>query len=162
MPIIFLDIDGVLNRKIPFSKQTGRRVDHDLLARFVRLVERTGAEVVLASTWRHDPTGLEDARRFGVPFQDVLTDLRPQSRATEIEFWLQNHNFSGRYAVLDDDDDGYDALPLFQPDPVHGLSPKIASAVEAYLKGERRSDFRRNVLVRALQTIRAVAFGHRG
>jgi trehalose-6-phosphatase len=51
-PVIFLDIDGVLKR---MGKDRERRVDRDLLARFKRLVEKTNARVVLASTWAARP-----------------------------------------------------------------------------------------------------------
>ena len=56
MKVIFLDIDGVLNcskthnpRKLPYV------IDHKLLNRFERLLQRTKAKVVLSSTWRYDP-----------------------------------------------------------------------------------------------------------
>ena len=62
MKVIFLDIDGVLNcskthnpRNLPYV------IDPKLLKRFERLLERTGAKVVLSSTWRYDPAGLFSA-----------------------------------------------------------------------------------------------------
>jgi len=72
MNVIFLDIDGVLNsdatpnpRKFPYI------VDPGLLAIFKDLVSRTGATVVLSSSWRTDPVGLLAAKFYGVPFVDV-------------------------------------------------------------------------------------------
>jgi hypothetical protein len=66
MKVIFLDIDGVLNckktanpRKLPYV------VDLRLLARLRRLLGRSGAKVVLTSTWRYDPAGLFSAKRWG-------------------------------------------------------------------------------------------------
>src|SRR5690348_10404441 len=65
MKVIFLDIDGVLNsastpnpRKFPYI------VDDRLLARFKELVRRTGATVVLSSTWRVDPVGRFAAKLY--------------------------------------------------------------------------------------------------
>ena len=56
MKVIFLDIDGVLNCKsTPNPRKFPYIVDPALLARFKGLLDRTGAEVVLLSTWRHDP-----------------------------------------------------------------------------------------------------------
>lgn len=162
MPILFLDIDGVLNRKRGSNWKKQRIVDADLLHRFERLVRKTGARVVLGSTWRHDAAGLAAAREQGVPFDDVLPDLRPQSRADEVEQWLATHPGVGRFAALDDDDDGYGSIPLFQPDPAEGLTPEIAAAVEAYLSGRRDRDLRRSVLVRAFQEVRDTLLGHRG
>jgi hypothetical protein len=162
MAVIFLDIDGVLNQtnQKPFKK--ARVVEPELLARFNELVDASGATVVLASTWRHDPGALQHARQLGIPFNDVLPDLRPQSRAKEVEAWLRTHGHSGRIAVLDDDDDGYGELPLFQPNPQEGLTPEVADAVLSYFNGTRDKDLRRNVFVRLLQTLRTFLTGHRG
>jgi len=157
-PVIFLDIDGVLSRG---GGESDRRVDHDLLARFERLVEATNAKVVLASTWRHTPDGLADARRL-VGFDDVLPDLRPASRAKEVQDWLARHPGTGRFVILDDEDDGYDELPLFQPQPEQGLTPEMASAAEAFLKGESDKDLRRNACVRMWQAVRFAISGHKG
>ena len=59
MKIIFLDIDGVLNcDKTPNPRKFPYIVDRKLLARLKKLLERTGAKVVLSSSWRCDPVGL--------------------------------------------------------------------------------------------------------
>jgi hypothetical protein len=162
MPVIFLDIDGVLNRKRLLGGGKHRVVDTDLLDRFQRLVRDIGAQVVLASTWRHDAAGLAAAREQGVPFDDVLPDLRPRSRREEIEQWLRAHPDAGRFAAVDDDDDGYGSIPLFQPDPSEGLTSELADAITAYLRGKSDRDFRRNIFVRAFQTVRDALLGHRG
>jgi Swiss Army Knife RNA repair-like protein len=161
MPVIFLDIDGVLNRKRLLGS-TPRVIDPDLLERFKLLVRNTGAYVVLASTWRHDAAGIAAAREQGLPFDDLVPDLRPRSRGYEVKEWLRVHQNMGRFAVIDDDDDGYGSLPLFQPHPTEGITPEINAAVAAYLSGKTDRDFRRNVLVRALQLVRATLAGHRG
>jgi hypothetical protein len=51
---------------------------------------------------------------------------------------------------------------LFQPDPSEGLTPEIADAITAYLRGESDRDLRRSVLVRAFQNVRDALLGHRG
>jgi hypothetical protein len=162
MAVIFLDIDGVLNRSNRKPSRETRVVEPELLARFKELVDASGATVVLASTWRHDPDALKDARRLGIPFNHVLPDLRPQSRAKEVEAWLRTHGHSGRIAVLDDDDDGYGGFPLFQPNPRKGLTPQVADAVLAYLNGTRQKDLRRSIFVRMAQSLRSLLLGHRG
>jgi hypothetical protein len=162
MAVIFLDIDGVLNRTDRKPSRKARVVEPELLARFKELVDASGATVVLASTWRHDSAALQHARQLDIPFNDVLPDLRPQSRAKEVETWLHTHGHSGRIAVLDDDDDGYGELPLFQPNPREGLTPEVADAVLSYFNGERDKDLRRSVFVRLLQTLRTLLTGHRG
>ena len=157
--VIFLDIDGVLNRN---TNGRQRGVDHDLLARFRRLVTATNSRVVLASTWRHDPNGLADARRLNIPFDDVLPDLRPQSRGKEIEAWLANHPETKRFLIIDDEDDSYRNYPLFQPTPTRGLTEQLVIGAEAYLKGERKRDMRRSFISRACEAVRFAVFGHKG
>src|SRR3954454_22452465 len=87
MKIVFLDIDGVLTcdqtpnpRKFPYV------VDRKLLARLKKLLERTGAKVVLTSTWRLDPIGLWAARHWGVPFIDTTrpSEARPPRRGAGV------------------------------------------------------------------------------
>ena len=158
-PVIFLDIDGVLRRT---GRGRGREVDRDLLDRFERLIQDTGARVVLASTWRHDPNGLEDARRLEIPFDDVLPDLRPKSRADEIRAWLASHPDTQRFAILDDEDDCFGDLPLFQPHARKGITPKLVDALKSYLSGERQRDMRRSRIVQACQAVRFKLFGHKG
>ena len=69
MKVIFLDIDGVLNcHKTPNPRKFPYVIDDGLLARFRQLIERTGASVVLSSTWRYDPAGIFSAKHYGVPF----------------------------------------------------------------------------------------------
>jgi HAD domain in Swiss Army Knife RNA repair proteins len=89
MDVIFLDIDGVLNcddtpnpRKFPYV------VDPHLLSILEGLLVRTGAIVVLSSSWRTDPIGLLAARFYGVPFTDVCPDRPEISRCEEMLEWL--------------------------------------------------------------------------
>src|SRR5438874_1442453 len=106
MKVIFLDIDGVLNcEKTPNPRQLPYIVDKRLLTRFKRLVARTGAKVVLTSTWRVDPVGRFAARHWGVPFYDVCADMPRSPRRREILRWLRHHSGVTRYAVIDDEDD---------------------------------------------------------
>src|SRR5689334_8876163 len=116
MKAILFDIDGVLNcdttpnpRKFPYV------VDAKLLARFKRLISRTGATSILISTWRVDPIGLLAAKYHGIPFDDVCPDMPGAARCEEILSWLRAHPEVTRYVVLDDEDDCLDELPLFQP-----------------------------------------------
>ena len=138
MKVIFLDIDGVLDcektvtpRKFPYV------VDRKLLARLNKLLDRTGAKVVLSSTWRCDPVGLLAAKYWGVPFVDTCPDKPKSPRSKEILFWLSLHPRVNRFAVVDDENDGLDDLPLFQPSSKTGLSPEIVRGL-ACRKNRRR------------------------
>ena len=51
--ILFLDIDGVLH---PVDEQEDKYFAQPNLEQLLRIVEATGARVVLSSTWRLDPT----------------------------------------------------------------------------------------------------------
>jgi hypothetical protein len=163
MKVIFLDIDGVLNckatrnpRNLPYV------VDPKLLRRFKRLLDRTGAKVVLTSTWRYDPAGLFSARRIGLPFIDVVPDMPKRPRRDEVLAWLKRHPRVTRYAILDDEDDELDELPLFQPSAATGLTQKIANGVADYLNGKTDRDMRSNVVVRTLQNMQAALKLHPG
>src|SRR3954452_25283644 len=126
MKIIFLDIDGVLNcDKTPNPRNFPYIVDKKLLARFKKLLERTGARVVLTSSWRCDPVGLFAAKHWGVPFIDVCPDRQRSSRRDELRAWLKAHPRVRRFIVLDDEDDKLDDFPLFQPSASTGLTMDI-------------------------------------
>lgn len=163
MKVIFLDIDGVLNTTAtPRPNKDSRVIEQTLLARLKKLQQDTGATVVLSSTWRHDREGLASAKRFGIPFMDVLPDMRPRPRSEEIVAWLQAHPNVQRFAVIDDDDDCLDALPLFQPSAAVGLTDKLAKAAADYLKEKTDKDMRRNAIVRTFEKAIASLKGHNG
>jgi hypothetical protein len=161
--VIFLDIDGVLNcRRTSNPRSLPYVVDPALLGRFRRLVAETGAKVVLSSTWRYDPAGLFSARHHHVPFIDTIPDLPHQPRRDEILTWLERHPEVTRYAVIDDEDDELDELPLFQPSATTGLTDDIARGVARYLAGETDAVMRNGRLTRLLQNIRTIMGRHRG
>ena len=161
--VIFLDIDGVLNcqrtsnpRHLPYI------IDDALLTRLRQLVDRTDASVVLSSTWRYDPAGIFSAKRYGIPFIDVIPDLPHEPRRKEILQWLQEHPEVTRYIVIDDEDDDLDRLPLFQPSSRTGLTEEIVTGAADYLNGKTDKDMRSNRFVRALQNLYALFKGHPG
>jgi HAD domain in Swiss Army Knife RNA repair proteins len=163
MKVIFLDIDGVLNcnrtpnpRKFPFI------VDPILLRRLHRLLELTGAKVVLSSNWRYDPAGMFSARHYGVPFIDTTPDLPGEPRHNPIVEWMRRHSDVERFIVIDDEDDELDALPLFQPLRSTGLTEDIIVAAADYLNGKTDKDMRRSKLVRILQNLSSLIVGHKG
>ncbi len=163
MKILFTDIDGVLNcKRTPNPRKLPYVVDLELLARFKGLVRATGADVVLSSTWRYDPAGIYSAKHWGIPFCDVLPDMPGKPRRDEILSWLKTHADVERYAVLDDDDDELDGLPLFQPFPQWGLDDEVCQGLIAFFAGRTERDMRRSLLVRLLQNVRATLKGHEG
>ena len=154
MKVIFLDIDGVLNcEKTPNPRKFPYVVDRKLLARLKRILFRTGAKVVLSSTWRCDPVGLLAAKYWGIPFIDVCPDRPKSARCKEMKAWLKAHSSVERFVVLDDQDDGLDDLPLFQPSGKKGLTPEIARGLERYLNGQTDDDMRANIAKRMAQRV---------
>ena len=157
MKVIFFDIDGVLNcDRTPNPRGFPYVVDKRLLRRFKALLRRTGAKAVMSSTWRVDPVGLAAARYHGVPFIDVCPDRPRSPRSREILLWIKRHPKVARYAVIDDEDDELDELPLFQPSSKTGLTPEVAQAVERYLAGSTDEVLRANPLARAAENVRAL------
>jgi hypothetical protein len=157
MKVIFLDIDGVLNcDKTPNPRKFPYIVDKKLLARFKKLLDRTGAKVVLSSTWRCDPVGVFAAKHWGIPFIDVCPDRPRSPRRREITAWLADHPRVTRFVVIDDEDDELDDLPLFQPSAKTGLTMEIVKGVERYLNGETDETIRDNAVSRIGQNISAL------
>ena len=155
MNVIFLDIDGVLNcedtpnpRKFPYI------IDPRPLSLLNKgLLARTGANVVLSSSWRTDPVGLLAAKYHDVPFIDVCPDLPEVSRCEEMLRWLSEHQAVHRYVVIDDESDCLDDLPLFQPSSKTGLTIEIVEGVEKYLSGKTDVTMRQPAIVRLGQNI---------
>jgi HAD domain in Swiss Army Knife RNA repair proteins len=163
MKIIFSDIDGVLNcRATPNPRKLPYIADPQLVERLRTVLERTQAEVVLTSTWRYDPAGLFSAKYWGIPFIDITPDLPKEPRRNEVLSWLRDHPEVTRYAVLDDEDDELDGLPLFQPLAVTGLTEPVAQGLIDYLLGNTDQDMRSSRLRRVLQNFHAILAGHKG
>lgn len=118
-PIIFLDVDGVLNHYGQFaphpsglllSMRDRFPLDPACVARVLRLVSETGADVVLSSTWRRDAnTGsLAALRAAGISWIASTPILGGCPRRDEIYLALQTLDMHGARPVIVIDD-GIDA-----------------------------------------------------
>lgn len=119
MKVIFLDIDGVLNSRIydrqrDWTKQT--EIDETRLPLVKKIVEETGAEIVLSSTWRQhwereeklcDGDGVylnEVFGKFGLKIFDKTPDLGLfAERNEEINLWLKSAKEEIENFVIIDD-----------------------------------------------------------
>lgn len=143
-PIIFLDIDGVLNRL--GTLEEGRTttlwegfigMEPELVARFNELVKKTNAWVVLSSTWRRDRNWREVMAANGLDFE--FLDRTPvhhrKPRGYEIYAWLRENRDLKTYAIIDDNADMLllQKSHFFQTDFRFGLTQEIADAVATYL-----------------------------
>lgn len=123
MKIIFLDIDGVLNSRQYDSCRGAVKgnIDESRLPLLSRLMDQTGAKVVLTSSWRRhwDPTGVETDHigeelthtfgRYGIILYDKTPDVG-NDRSKEIRKWISEHPFVKRYVIFDDNKFGWGDL----------------------------------------------------
>lgn len=133
--ILFLDIDGCLNR-------CGKSIKHfeeDKILLLKSIVEQTGCEIVLSSTWRKSADGLKRVKKllknrlskelFGVtPILDNLVNglWHAMPRGVEIAQWLAENPVDS-FVILDDDSDmGELSDKLVLTKSFVGLTPEIA------------------------------------
>jgi hypothetical protein len=83
-------------------------------------------------------------------------------RSDEIRAWLRKHPKVTRFAVIDDEDDELDELPLFQPSAATGLTDRIVRGVVKYLDGKTDEDMRSSRVERLLQNVQSALKGHQG
>lgn len=126
MKVIFLDIDGVLNsRKYDAERDWGKltNIDETRLPLVKEIVDRSGARIVLSSTWRVD-WDTDPAKcavegryindmfaRYGLAVFDKTPDLGVYaSRADEVKAWLDAHDGIESFVIIDDDGFGWGKL----------------------------------------------------
>lgn len=148
MKVLFLDVDGVLNHEAVYLEGgTHPRLDAACLARLKRVLEITGAVIVLSSSWRFYIADRHLAPAFdwaGIPRWIDVTPRAPDGhRGTEVAAWLREHQLRERvaverYAIIDDDSD---FLPSQQSQFVHtsfregGLTDAMADRLIEILGG---------------------------
>lgn len=142
--IIFLDVDGVLNNQNTFKKvqRVSDMLDPYLILLANRIVEATGAEVVLSSSWRH--CHYEELKEK-VPFKiiDKTGDCCTGIRGVEIYDWIRKNigykdrddRSKFRYAIIDDESDMllWQKDHFFQTTFISGLTEEISARVVSHL-----------------------------
>jgi len=145
--VVFLDIDGVLNRDHRYYEDVA--IEPRLAARVARLVTKLDAQVVVSSDWRHHYTLPElqaILNHFGIASRRVLgTTVVPQwqgmgVRGREIEQWLQGHGQPVRLAILDDNHEGRFNMDVVREwfvktNPRKGVLPANIQQAHALLTG---------------------------
>ena len=150
-PILVVDFDGVLNHnrwfasKAALSELDRERVgfDPEAIARLNRIVERSGAGVVISSKWRATRSILQlqallERNGFtGEVIGKTPSQLGLGDRGEEIAAWVRLARFQGPYAVLDDIDQvGAVQSHFVKVDPAVGLQDEQVEAALRLLKGE--------------------------
>ena len=116
MKIIFLDIDGVLNSEKYDRNRTEEQgnIDKTRLPPLKKLVDETGALIVLSSSWRKhwekdkdkcDDIGRElinDFAKYDLFIYDKTTCTVKNDRAEEIRMWLANNDNIEAFIIIDD------------------------------------------------------------
>ncbi|KAG8466435.1 hypothetical protein KFE25_002191 [Diacronema lutheri] len=136
-PVIFLDVDGVLNRTVT---ATHIRLDADLVARLKVITDQSGACLVLSTFWRefgpyisyvlrrHSVHARVVGRTPGLASSPLADgDVLYATRSDEITAWLAHNAPPGfaHYLVLDDREDaalGPLGAHFVRTDPAVGLT----------------------------------------
>lgn len=168
MNVLFLDIDGVLNsvewckagngfgyppaKRQRCSKEKLRWCP-DMVKRLQRVIETTGASIVISSSWRGYGAGA--ARKWKAMFNVYgwrnapvigetpdLTRQQPNSavyvavkRGEEVAAWLNANPHVERFVCVDDGDDFLPDQPLVLTDMEHGLTDANADTCIEVLSG---------------------------
>lgn len=108
MRIIFLDLDGVLNRG---GMDEGQFLP-EFVETFKEVAEKTGAEIVFSSSWKRNPQMVNYVSQNIAQIYDItpsiwvndttIQNIGPQYRGLEIQLWLEAHSEVTKYAILDD------------------------------------------------------------
>lgn len=134
MKIIFLDIDGVLNsaKYDRARSDTDGNIDATRLPLLKQLVDATGAEIVLTSTWRKlwerdESQNTETGKELNRIFASVglkIFDKTPISgfRKDEVLAWLNANPDATRFCIIDDMPFGWGELSehFVKTDPLIG------------------------------------------
>ena len=116
--IIFLDVDGVLNSqsyrlRCKLNDNSEWEIDEECVKNLKTIVDKTGADIVLSSTWRR----MKDSHRLSIRLNMILdkyglhisgkTPWIHGERPEEIKLWLDDYIFKGNevksFVILDDD-----------------------------------------------------------
>ena len=117
MKIIFLDFDGVMDTEYydhilseagkPISDEYGLLFDPECVKNLKYIIDNTGADIVVSSTWKDDMSYQEilDMWKYrGLP--GFVTDVTPTTakhiRGDEIDAWLKDCPTECRYVIIDD------------------------------------------------------------
>lgn len=151
MKVIFLDVDGVLNSEVSREQERNNFdnwMEHEVSEMHInnlkKIVDATGAQIVLSSSWRFDhpkATGRDfivdplmkvldrKLKAVGLDIIDVTPDLRGKIRGAEIQDWLDRHSEVERFVILDDDVDMKDEQKPFFVNTTfkNGLTDELAN-----------------------------------
>lgn len=158
MKVIFLDIDGVLNyENCDASYGNSYFVVKDKLRLVSELVEETGAQIVLTSTWRYGAKDMEQGHEsFEAGLYEALlhalddvgleiydcTGEEEACRGLEIKKWLMQNNGIESFVIVDDlDEEQFELLEdfLIQTDIMRGIERSHIELAKRILNEKRNN-----------------------
>lgn len=137
MKVVFLDVDGVLNSVRDYYSVELTTDSHFILLK--ELIDRTGAKIVLSSSWRIGLSIRGDLvqrlAEYGLEIYDTTPVLyfEGRKRGDEIRAWLDKHEEVTNFVILDDDSDmcEFTKTNLVKTDTNFGLNKRhVEKAVE--------------------------------
>ncbi|MBA3453287.1 MAG: hypothetical protein H0T42_09370 [Deltaproteobacteria bacterium] len=140
MRVLFLDIDGVLNRTGYHPGESfGLRswIEPELALRLCEVLRVIKAEIVVSSDWRRGrELGLLRSELLAAGIDAAVIDVTPEihgPRWREIEAWMNEHDRSlEQIAIIDDFHDmGSLASRFVRVSPLNGLDQDAARALMA-------------------------------
>lgn len=146
-PIIFLDIDGVLNRHLWNELAKSLSIESTSIAHLNRIIAETGAKIVISSAWRYMIIGQAMTlqgfdyllRTHGLQADTLIgytcSDEETVVRGMQIHQWREQNSHIGSYVVIDDMDLWISEMhPMILTNPAEGLTGKHADEAIAILK----------------------------
>ena len=142
MKVIFLDVDGVLNTDSTVYRFGSDFIDPVLVKLVAKIVWKTGAIIVLSSSWRLDSKDTQLVRdalaaeglsiQGCTPFHAAPSKWIPRNE--EIMEWIhtRGHNVT-EFAVIDDDNSAEIGGKFFQTNDQEGLTEELASRIIEHL-----------------------------
>ena len=115
--IIFLDFDGVMDTEYydhllseadkPISDEYGLLFDPECVKNLKYIIDSTGADIVVSSTWKDFMTYQEildmwKCRRLPGHVTDVTPSTGNHKRGDEIDGWLKECHTECNYVIIDD------------------------------------------------------------
>jgi len=136
MKVVFLDIDGVLNIMSASyyshrREYDGHKIEFHLLKRLEFLIERTGAMIVISSSWRNEDFVDYINNHHNFRYLDNIIGRTPRdkhARGDQIADWLVTHPEVKDYIILEDEisdvviNDELESARIVEVDMNEGLS----------------------------------------
>lgn len=148
MKVVFLDVDGVLNSMEWATKVMNEQgvdvfyrdmLDPDAIACLKKIVDETGARIVVSSTWRLIRKAMDALRlqlsEAGLNICSVTPDINENiddRRGQEIASWISEHEDVEGFVILDDDSDMGSLMPHLVKTSFHDglLSCHVEPAIQ--------------------------------